>query len=84
MLKLPEICNGGGRTSVLAHSPYNEDGGGKGMKADDHLACIACSDCHDILDRRRPSEFSELELRDYFHVAMKKTIKLWIEEGLLK
>lgn len=83
-LRIPGICTGGGRTTVLAHSPYLEDGAGKGQKADDMFACNACVDCHDVLDgRRNDHPFDIVDIRDFFHVAMKRTQRRWIEKGLI-
>lgn len=47
-VRLPGICNHDPETSVWAHLP----GGGMGMKRPDLIGCVACSACHDEIDRR--------------------------------
>ncbi len=49
--KNPGVCNGNSETSVLAHIRL---AGlcGTGIKPPDLIATIACSACHDEIDRR--------------------------------
>jgi len=70
-------------TVVWAHSPYMEDGKGKSQKSDDHTGCYACQNCHDILDGRLQSHYHYGDLRDRFHVAMKKSIRLLLDAKIL-
>lgn len=53
-LMLPGVCNRDPATTVLCHSNRLEHGKGIGLKAPDSAACFGCSDCHDVLDGRRP------------------------------
>lgn len=53
-LALPGVCNRDPATTVLCHSNRLEHGKGIGLKAPDSAACFGCSDCHDVLDGRRP------------------------------
>lgn len=82
-------CDGGGETTVWAHSNFLEDGKGTSQKADDIFGCYACANCHDILDRRKrvpigSDEFlSKEELRDQFHRAMKVSIRRLLDNGVI-
>jgi hypothetical protein len=53
-LMLLGVCNRDPATTVLCHSNCLADGKGMGLKAPDSAACFGCSDCHDVLDGRRP------------------------------
>ncbi|AWL07659.1 DUF1364 domain-containing protein [Massilia oculi] len=53
-LMLPGVCNRDPATTVLCHSNRLADGKGMALKAPDSAACFGCSDCHDVLDGRRP------------------------------
>jgi hypothetical protein len=53
-LMIPGVCNRDPATTVLCHSNRLADGKGIGIKAPDTEACFGCSDCHDVLDGRRP------------------------------
>lgn len=56
-------CNGGGETTVLAHyrlSPYC----GTGIKPDDYtFGAWCCSECHDLIDGRKPYAGEKMALR---------------------
>jgi hypothetical protein len=82
MVRLPEICNGDTRTTVLAHVRMAGISG-MGMKSPDLIAAWACSACHDAIDRR---SHTDLE-RDYVRLAhlegMARTINELAKEGLL-
>ena len=49
-LRIPGVCDGGGETSVWAHSNSQRHGKGMGIKAHDIFGCIACHGCHQWLD----------------------------------
>jgi len=82
MVRLPEICNGDTRTTVLSHVRMAGISG-MGMKSPDLIAAWACSACHDAIDRR---SHTDLE-RDYVRLAhlegMARTINELAKEGLL-
>ena len=82
MVRLPEICTGDTRTTVLAHVRMAGISG-MGMKSPDLIAAWACSACHDAIDRR---SHTDLE-RDYVRLAhlegMARTINELAKEGLL-
>lgn len=53
-MRFPFVCNFDPATTVLAHANGSAAGKGLGGKSPDYLGCFACSDCHDLYDRRRP------------------------------
>ena len=74
-------CTGDPETVVCAHSNWQEDGKGEAYKADDLFSADLCSGCHRWLDEGAPGE---AERRDYFHAAMKRTLRRRYDMGLLK
>lgn len=54
LVRIIGVCNGNPRTSVWAHANWLCAGKGVGLKVPDELGAIACSACHDVVDRRRP------------------------------
>lgn len=86
-LRLPNICNHNPETTVLAHI---RRGGvaGKGQKPNDLLGVLACSSCHDEIDRRtriieKCEECGLSELDGYIIDGWARTIDLWAREGLI-
>ena len=60
-IRLPG-CDGGGETTVLAHYrilPFN----GIGIKPPDWLGAWACFRCHELVDKRKPSDLDGEYLR---------------------
>ena len=78
-VRIPGICNWDSNTTILAHL----NGAGLALKADDRHAAICCSSCHDLVDARRPSRFTNDEIRLMFLDGVIRTQKLWISEGLM-
>ncbi len=72
------VCNGNPETTVLAHL----NGGGMGMKQPDLLGAWCCSDCHDVIDGRRKSEFNRYMVRGFFHTGIIRTQQKLLEMGL--
>ncbi len=76
------MCNGNPDTSVLAHIRL---AGlcGTGIKPPDLIATIACSSCHDEIDRR-----TRLVDADYAKECalegMARTQVIWLKEGKVK
>lgn len=68
-------------TTVAAHSNYQEDGKGMGKKADDLFVAFLCADCHRWMDEGRATYDAK---REDFHRAMKKTLRLLLDMGVLK
>jgi hypothetical protein len=75
-------CNGNSETTVFAHAPCEDKG--MGIKGPDFWGCDACSACHDVLDRRKYTNITNVELREIFTRAIYRTIKRRIEQGLIK
>ncbi len=74
------VCNGNPDTTVLAHL----NGAGWGRKNSD-LACgaWACSDCHDLVDGRRQSEYPP-ETRKLWHLeGVVRTLEILEREGVI-
>ena len=79
-VRLPDICNGNPETVVLAH--FRMAGvSGMGMRSPDLVAALACSLCHDAIDRRAHMDLD----RDYVRLAhlegVVRTQAIWIREG---
>lgn len=76
-VRLESICNGNPETSVLAHVRLIGISG-IGIKAPDLLACPACSNCHDAIDRRR---YMNLD-REHVQLAHYRGVLRWQHELL--
>lgn len=83
-LMLPGVCNRDPATTVLCHSNRLADGKGMGLKAPDSAACFGCSDCHDVLDGRRPLPgwLTRQQLDDMFGRALVITQEQLKLEGI--
>jgi len=85
-LNIAGVCSYNTETTVLAHLP--DESHGMGRKADDFVACYACSSCHDILDMRvQISPKDQLDWLDsrefYMRRAQTRTLRRMIEKGLV-
>jgi hypothetical protein len=83
-LMIPGVCNRDPATTVLCHSNRLEHGKGIGLKAPDSKACFGCSDCHDVLDGRRPLPgwLTREQLEDTFDRATAITQEQLKQEGI--
>ena len=83
-LMIPGVCNRDPATTVLCHSNRLADGKGMGLKAPDSAACFGCSDCHDVLDGRRPLPgwMTRQQLEDTFDRATAITQEQLKQEGI--
>jgi hypothetical protein len=83
-LMLLGVCNRDPATTVLCHSNRLADGKGMGLKAPDSAACFGCSDCHDVLDGRRPLPgwMTRQQLDDSFDRACTITQEQLTQEGI--
>jgi len=81
-LQIHPYCNGDTETTVLCH--INSMDKGIGYKSKDFFACFGCSDCHDIIDGRRRTDLSELEIKKCIMRALYRTWLRWIEKGLIE
>ncbi|MXF27973.1 DUF1364 domain-containing protein, partial [Escherichia coli] len=79
------VCNGNSETSVLAHIRL---AGlcGTGIKPPDLIATIACSACHDEIDRRThfvdAAYAKECALEGMARTQVIRTIQNWQEQGM--
>lgn len=83
-LLIPNCCQGGTETTVLAHLKSGIGLKGTGMKVPDWWACFACQACHDALDGRRWSPAGLGRLESYILAAVQRTWAIWFEKGLLR
>ena len=81
-VRIPGVCNGNPETSVLAHIRL---AGlcGTGIKPPDLIATIACSCCHDEIDRRTHLVDAEYA-KECALEGMARTQVIWLKEGLVK
>ncbi|WP_273960607.1 DUF1364 domain-containing protein [Enterobacter kobei] len=81
-VRIPGVCNGNAETSVLAHIRI---AGlcGTGIKPPDLIATIACSNCHDEIDRRTRLVDAEYA-KECALEGMARTQVIWLKEGLVK
>ena len=73
LLRLPG-CDGGGATTVAAHSNAHRHGKAMGRKADDCFSVQACFSCHVALDQ---GPASRAEKETWFALAFSRQIKAW-------
>ena len=81
-VRIPGVCNGNPETTVLAHIRI---AGlcGTGIKPPDLLAAIACSSCHDEIDRRTRLVDAEYA-KECALEGMARTQVIWMKEGVIK
>lgn len=84
-------CQGYGPTSP-AHSNKAEDGKGRGQKADDCFVAKSCQHCHDAIDGRKKIKafdqdtfyMPQVEIDWYHDRGIKRTIRYFLDEGIIK
>lgn len=83
-IRLPGVCNYDPEKTVFAHVASVRLGHGMGIKTT--IGCYACSDCHDVVDRRvkLPSNLSETDVKIAFYEGILETIDRLFKKGLLK
>jgi hypothetical protein len=83
-LRLPG-CDGGGDTTVAAHSNRHFHGKAGGLKSDDIFSCDACANCHDIYDgRKRLPVGEECYPDEAFDRALTETFRRRFRDGSLR
>lgn len=82
-LRLPGVCDGGGATSVWAHSNLLRHGKGRGTKAHDIFGCVACYQCHEVLDERVSSSWTADELDNEFQRAHEESLLMLLDQGVI-
>lgn len=80
--QIAQVCRGRTDTVVLCHLP--DESHGMGQKADDISAAFGCQDCHDALDGRTKTWFAAGEKEFYMRRALVRTLRRWVERGLIK
>jgi len=79
-VRIPGVCNGNPETTVLAH--YRMAGTcGVGIKPNDLQGAWACSACHDAVDSRSKTTFSQEELRFMHLEGVVRTLDILVSEG---
>ena len=79
-------CQGRHDTVVACHSDLSEDGKGMRQKADDFCVAFGCQDCHEYLSHTNTlgRHATHESTYWYFHRGMKRTLRLLLDEGVLK
>lgn len=84
-IRIPLVCNHNPETTVWCHANGSAAGKGIGMKSLDPLGAYGCSDCHDVVDGRRPLfEWSRETVRLAFWEGHARSLRILIEKGLVK
>ena len=81
LLRLPGICNGNSETTVLCHIKRGWYGS---LKPPDVIAVWGCSDCHDVVDRRRGNPWSEEELDSMILRALCEQLSKYVDAEILR
>jgi len=79
-IRLYPHCNGNPETVVFCHL----GGAGMGRKSHDIHGAYGCSSCHDAVDGRINTEYTEEDTSLAFHEAVIRTQLILIEKGLIK
>lgn len=80
-LRIPETCNRDSSTVVLCHIKRGWCGS---LKPPDIVAVWGCSACHDVIDRRVKSTFSESEIDAMILTALCEQLVTYTQERILK
>lgn len=83
LIRVPGYCNGNPETTVLAHARLIGISG-MSLKVPDALGAHGCSDCHDVVDGRRKTEFTPEQRRLMLLEGVLRTQAVLIELGLLR
>lgn len=78
-VRIPGVCTFNPDETVHAH----KNGGGMGMKEEDMLGARCCSSCHDVIDGRAKSGFTDEEVLIMFYEGIFRTQKQLLLEGLI-
>jgi hypothetical protein len=82
-MRIPGVCNFDNTTTVLAHVRRGSVAG-MGQKPPDVCAVLACSNCHDVIDRRNNmGAYTPIEMDTMILDGLCRTLKLWTDEGYL-
>ncbi len=78
-VRIPGVCNFNTETTVFAHL----NGAGMARKHSDIHGAYCCSDCHDVLDGRRKTEYLISDLRLMHLESVIRTQEIMIKNGVL-
>ena len=82
-IRLPGICNHNPETTVWCHANGSAAGKGMWMKCIDILGSYGCNACHDVYDRRRPTQMPRVEVElAFWEGHARSVLKLW-EKGII-
>ena len=82
-MRIPRICNFDSSTTVLAHLRRGSVAG-MGQKPPDTCAVLACSACHDAIDRRdNMGAYPPVEMDTMILDGLCRTLWIWDNEGFL-
>ena len=81
---MSNVCNRNPETVVMAHLNMRRVFRcGMGQKPPDWAGAWSCSACHDLLDRRIKSDYTNDELEHMHLVGCIRTLKILFDEGKL-
>jgi hypothetical protein len=80
-LRLPGICNRDSSTVVLCHLKRGWCGS---LKPPDIVGVWGCSACHDVIDRRVKSEFTEEQIDAMILVSLCEQLDTYVRERILR
>src|SRR4051812_49420808 len=78
-IRLACICNYDRATTVWCHAAGSAAGKGIGMKAHDLLGAYGCSSCHDVVDRRVPTDLPRPVVETAFWQGHARSVLLLLE-----
>ncbi|MCK5132668.1 MAG: DUF1364 family protein [Candidatus Sabulitectum sp.] len=79
-IRLPGSCNGNPETTILAHL----GGAGMAMKHLNIHGAYACSGCHDAVDFRAKTEWTQDQLKRWHLEGVIRTQIIMVKEGVLE
>ena len=82
-IRIPGACNFNSETTILAHTQIKGTHG-MGMKCPHLIGAWCCSNCHDIIDGRKKTEFSREEIANFKFEGVIRTQVALIEKGVVK
>lgn len=83
--RIPNHCNGNSETVVLGHANKKSMfGAGMGSKVPDIFGGYICSGCHDVIDGRSTTTWTENQILVWFYEAIFRTQNILLNENKLK
>ena len=79
-VRIPGACSFDPAKTIFAHL----NGGGMAMKHSSIHGAYCCSKCHDVVDGRSPTKFSQDELKLWLLEGVIRTQIIMINSGLLR